>query len=195
MPLSIGDRLGPYEILSPIGAGGMGDVYKARDPRLDRTVALKVSKAEFSERFSREARTVAQLNHPYICTQLDAGPNYLVMELVERCAPQRSSAGGQGAGTIRRINFTWGATSTSPLPIRFIHSSERDRIVAGSRRPVQALELRALVAHGKYESSRICLGRPIECRVLTIVFPVLCRQCFQTVTPKLLFNAILEETT
>src|SRR5580700_10111949 len=83
MPLSAGDRLGPYEIVSPLGAGGMGEVYKARDPRLDRTVALKVSKAEFTERFSREARTVAQLNHPNICTLHDVGPNYLVMEFVE----------------------------------------------------------------------------------------------------------------
>ena len=83
MPLTPGDRLGPYEIVSPIGAGGMGEVYKARDQRLDRLVALKVSKAEFTERFSREARTVAQLNHPYICTLHDVGPNYLVMEFVE----------------------------------------------------------------------------------------------------------------
>jgi serine/threonine protein kinase/Tol biopolymer transport system component len=83
MALSTADRLGPYEILSPIGAGGMGDVYKALDPRLDRIVALKVSKAEFTERFSREARTVAQLNHPYICTLHDVGPNYLVMEFVD----------------------------------------------------------------------------------------------------------------
>jgi Tol biopolymer transport system component/predicted Ser/Thr protein kinase len=83
MPLSRGDRLGPYEIGSPIGAGGMGEVYKARDTRLDRIVALKVSKAEFTERFSREARTVAQLNHPHICTMYDVGPNYLVMEFVD----------------------------------------------------------------------------------------------------------------
>src|SRR5579863_9788455 len=83
MPLSAGDRLGPYEIVSPIGAGGMGEVYKARDQRLDRLVALKVSKAEFTERFSREARMVAQLNHPNICQLYDVGPNYLVMELVD----------------------------------------------------------------------------------------------------------------
>jgi tRNA A-37 threonylcarbamoyl transferase component Bud32 len=83
MPLSPGDRLGPYEIVSPLGAGGMGEVYKARDGRLDRIVALKVSKAEFTERFSREARTVAQLNHPNVCTLHDVGPNYLVMEFVE----------------------------------------------------------------------------------------------------------------
>ena len=83
MPFSTGDRLGPYEILRPIGAGGMGDVYKARDSRLDRMVAIKVSKEQFSERFEREARAVAALNHPNISTLYDVGPNYLVMELVE----------------------------------------------------------------------------------------------------------------
>src|SRR6476646_786862 len=83
MALSAGTRLGPYEILALIGAGGMGEVYKARDTRLDRVVAIKVSKEEFSERFEREARNVAALNHPNICTLHDIGPNYLVMEFVE----------------------------------------------------------------------------------------------------------------
>jgi predicted Ser/Thr protein kinase len=83
MPLSVGDRLGPYEILAPIGAGGMGEVYKARDTRLDRIVAVKVSKEQFSERFEREARAVAALNHPHICTLHDVGPDYLVMEYIE----------------------------------------------------------------------------------------------------------------
>ena len=83
MELKPGAKLGPYEIIEPIGAGGMGEVYKARDSRLDRIVALKVSKAEFTERFSREARTVAQLNHANICTLHDVGPNYLVMEFVD----------------------------------------------------------------------------------------------------------------
>src|SRR5215468_4201437 len=83
MPLAPGTRLGPYEILAPLGAGGMGEVYKARDTRLDRIVALKVSKTEFSERFEREARAVAALNHPHICTLYDVGPNYLVMEYIE----------------------------------------------------------------------------------------------------------------
>src|SRR6185369_2442825 len=82
MPLSAGEKLGPYEILAPIGAGGMGDVYKARDTRLDRIVAIKVSKTEFSERFEREARAVAALNHPNICTLHDVGSNYLVMEYI-----------------------------------------------------------------------------------------------------------------
>src|SRR5437899_6816085 len=83
MPLSVGDRLGPYEIVEPIGAGGMGEVYKARDTRLDRIVAIKVSREQFSERFEREARAVAALNHPHICQLFDVGPNYLVMEFVE----------------------------------------------------------------------------------------------------------------
>src|SRR5271154_6298043 len=83
MLLSVDAKLGPYEIVSLIGAGGMGEVYKAHDPRLDRAVAIKISKADFSERFTREARLVAQLNHPNICTLYDVGPNYLVMEFVE----------------------------------------------------------------------------------------------------------------
>jgi Tol biopolymer transport system component/predicted Ser/Thr protein kinase len=83
MPLSAGDRLGPYEILAPIGAGGMGEVYRARDPRLNRDVAIKVSNAEFSERFVHEARSIAALNHPHICTLYDVGPNYLVMEYID----------------------------------------------------------------------------------------------------------------
>ena len=84
MPLFAGDRLGPYEILGPIGAGGMGEVYRARDPRLNRDVAIKVSNAEFSERFVHEARSIAALNHPHICTLYDVGPNYLVMEYIDR---------------------------------------------------------------------------------------------------------------
>src|SRR6202158_2971252 len=83
MPLSAGAKLGPYEILAPIGAGGMGEVYRARDPRLNRDVAIKVSKTEFGERFEREARAVAALNHPNICQLYDVGPDYLVMEYIE----------------------------------------------------------------------------------------------------------------
>ena len=84
MTVAPGERLGPYEIVAPIGAGGMGEVYRARDTRLGRDVAIKLSKEQFSERFEREARAVAALNHPNICHLYDVGPNYLVMELVER---------------------------------------------------------------------------------------------------------------
>ena len=67
MSLSVGERLGPYETIAPVGAGGMGEVYKARDTRLNRDVAIKVCAAAFSERFQREALAVASLNHPNIC--------------------------------------------------------------------------------------------------------------------------------
>ena len=83
MTLSGGTRLGPYEVLALVGTGGMGEVYKGRDTRLDRTVAIKVSKAQFSERVEREARAIAALNHPHICHLYDVGPNYLVMEFVD----------------------------------------------------------------------------------------------------------------
>jgi eukaryotic-like serine/threonine-protein kinase len=77
MPLPAQTRLGPYEILAPIGAGGMGEVYKARDTRLNREVAIKMSAERFSDRFEREAHAVAALNHPNICTLHDVGPDYL----------------------------------------------------------------------------------------------------------------------
>ena len=83
MPLSAGDKLGPYEIIAPIGAGGMGEVYRAHDPRLGRDVAIKISAQQFSDRFEREARAIAALNHPHICQVYDIGPNYLVMEFIE----------------------------------------------------------------------------------------------------------------
>src|SRR5687767_2043135 len=83
MPLESGTQLGPFEIVAPIGAGGMGEVYRARDTRLGRDVAIKISTVPFSGRVEREARAIAALNHPHICTLHDVGPNYLVMELVE----------------------------------------------------------------------------------------------------------------
>src|SRR6476646_62354 len=103
MTLDAGRRLGPYEIVSPIGEGGMGEVYLARDTRLDRTVALKVLPSQLAgdpqlrERFDREARAISSLSHPNICTLYDvghdAGTDFLVLEylegqtLAERLAP------------------------------------------------------------------------------------------------------------
>ena len=83
MALAPGVRLGPYEILSALGAGGMGEVWKARDTRLNRLVAIKVGLNQFSERFEREARAIAAVNHPHVCSLYDVGPDYLVMEYVE----------------------------------------------------------------------------------------------------------------
>ena len=83
MPLSTGDRLGPYEITGPLGEGGMGQVWKARDTRLNRSVAIKTSHKRFSERFEREAQAIAALNHPNVCSLFDVGPDYLVMEYVD----------------------------------------------------------------------------------------------------------------
>src|ERR1700704_4430690 len=83
MPLSPGEQLGHYKILSMIGKGGMGEVYLATDTRLGRSVAIKVSSREFNDRFEREAHAISTLNHPNICTLHDVGPNYLVMEYIE----------------------------------------------------------------------------------------------------------------
>jgi tetratricopeptide (TPR) repeat protein/predicted Ser/Thr protein kinase len=83
MPLSLGDELGPYTILAPIGAGGMGEVWKARDTRLDRIVAIKQLKGHRPARFEHEARAIAALNHPHICQIYDIGPDYLVMEYID----------------------------------------------------------------------------------------------------------------
>src|SRR5436309_3548219 len=89
MPIGPGTKLGPYEIVAPLGAGGMGEVWRARDTRLERSVAIKILPAEFAQnaqlklRFEREARTISQLNHPNICTLYDVGDGYLVMELLE----------------------------------------------------------------------------------------------------------------
>ena len=81
--LAPGAQLGPYQILSLLGTGGMGQVYKAFDPRLHREIAIKIAAERFSERFDREVRAIATLNHPNICTIHDVGPNYLVTELVD----------------------------------------------------------------------------------------------------------------
>src|SRR6202162_325165 len=93
MTLAAATKLGPYEILSPLGAGGMGEVYKARDTRLERTVAGKVlpshmsASPEVRQRFEREAKTISQLSHPHICALYDVGregeTEYLVMEFLE----------------------------------------------------------------------------------------------------------------
>src|SRR3990167_1866789 len=93
MSLSSGAKLGPYEIVAPLGAGGMGEVYRARDTRLDRAVAIKILPRHLAlshalrQRFEREAKAISQLSHPHICTLFDIGhengTDFLVMELLE----------------------------------------------------------------------------------------------------------------
>jgi eukaryotic-like serine/threonine-protein kinase len=105
MPLPDGTRLGPYQILSAIGAGGMGEVYKARDTRLNRSVAIKVLPSELASdpdrrsRFEREAHAIAALSHPHICVVHDIGrdngTDYLVMELLEGETLARATGTGQ----------------------------------------------------------------------------------------------------
>ena len=122
MPLSSGARLGPYEIQAAIGAGGMGEVYKARDTRLDRTVAIKILPAELSAdpdrraRFEREARAVAALSHPHICTLYDIGTHdgttYLVMEHLRG----RDARRAPDARTVARSRRRWKSRHRLPTP-------------------------------------------------------------------------------
>ena len=140
MALAQGARLGPYEIVSPVGAGGMGEVYKARDTRLDRSVAIKILPAalaadpQFRERFDREARAISQLTHPNICTLYDVGEapgpqppvtshqppesmRFLVMELLEGEALEQRLVKGavpvEHALTIARSSGSWRRRSRS----------------------------------------------------------------------------------
>ena len=109
MPLASGSKLGPYEIVAPLGAGGMGEVYRAQDPRLGRDVAIKVLPASFSgdldrlRRFEQEARAASALNHPNILAVYDIGTHegapYLVTELLEGCHASRPSGGWAFAGS------------------------------------------------------------------------------------------------
>jgi len=111
MPLATGSRLGPYEITVLLGAGGMGEVYSARDTRLDRTVALKIlphhrsDQAEARERFEREARAIAALNHPNICQLYDVGSqdgvNYLVLEYLQGETLAEDAVAGATVKTMR----------------------------------------------------------------------------------------------
>lgn len=129
--LQSGTRLGSYEVISALGAGGMGEVYKARDTRLDRSVAIKILPAEFADnaqfklRFEREAKSISQLNHPHICTLHDdvgedRGISYLVMELVE--GESLADRLERGAMPMREV-FKYGAQIANALDGAQISSS------------------------------------------------------------------------
>ena len=126
MPLEAGRQLGPYEIVSAIGAGGMGEVYKARDTRLDRTVAIKVlpehvaSDPDLKQRFEREAKTISSLNHPHICTLYDVGEyegtTFLVMEYLEGdTLAQRLEKGALPTDRVLKIAAEIDSRTESPV--------------------------------------------------------------------------------
>src|SRR5215831_14526762 len=103
MPLSAGDKLGPFEIVAPRGAGGLGEVWKARDTRLDRIIAIKFLKGRHSARFEQEARAIAALNHPHICQIHDVGPDYLVLEYIEGKPLKGPAAAGEAVRLAAQI--------------------------------------------------------------------------------------------
>lgn len=115
MPLQPGATLGHYQIVESIGRGGMGEVFRARDPRVGREVAIKISGEAFGERFSREAQAIAALNHPNVCTLYDVGPDFLVMELIE----------GPTLAELTRVLFSAGRVSNVMLSFDVASDGQR----------------------------------------------------------------------
>ena len=127
--------LGPYKIEALLGEGGMGQVFRARDTRLDRTVAIKVLK-EWSGRFEKESRAIAALNHPNICTLHDVGPNYLVMELIEGETLAARLKRGQPVASSRPFN------SEPRSPMRWPRPTPRDHSPRPEARERNAHQIR-----------------------------------------------------
>lgn len=163
MTIAAGARLGPYEILSALGAGGMGEVYRARDTRLDRIVAIKVlpdhlaANTELRQRFEREARAVSSLNHPHICTLYDIGHqdglDYLVMELIE----------GESLAD-RLIKGESEASSNNPVERRAQLVRGVEALNRGGRHLVEGVTLREKTHHERIELGKLLryLHHPAE---------------------------------
>ena len=177
MSLETGDTLGPYEIAGVLGKGGMGEVYRARDPRLKRDVAIKVAGAAFTERFQREAEAIAALSHPNICTLFDVGPDYLVMELVE--GPTLGDrAGGRPlpvSEVLRlRVARGWKSPGVRPLVSRWWRSAKgagrnqrraplerrRPRALLPRQRRVERHVVRGREPYGRARHAAFALSRP-----------------------------------
>ncbi|HSN68931.1 MAG TPA: protein kinase [Thermoanaerobaculia bacterium] len=141
MPIAPGSRLGPYEVVAPIGAGGMGEVFKARDTRLERIVAVKILPADFAEnpqlklRFAREAKAISALNHPHICTLYDVGSesgfDFLVMEYLE--GESLADRLGRGALPIEQV-LKYGTQIASAL-----EAAHRQGIVHRDLKPANVM--------------------------------------------------------
>jgi len=171
MPLAPGTRLGAYEISGQIGAGGMGDVYRARDTGLDRIVALKISKAEFTPRFETEARAIAALEHPHICRLYDVcheeGSSFLVMEYVEG-TPLTRPLPLERHRSVRSVRtaVSWSRSAVADLVrrrwkrsglvarqagdfLRRAHSADYGRLVSGRGRFVSVRSTASLVQESR----------------------------------------------
>jgi Tol biopolymer transport system component/predicted Ser/Thr protein kinase len=159
MSVKEGSQVGPYRLLSRLGEGGMGEVWKALDTRLDRTVAIKFPKLQFSERFQREAQSVAALNHPNICTLYDVGPDYLVMEYVEGRPPK----GPQPETEAVRIGLEIAAALDAAHRQGIVHRDLKPANILVTKSGVKLLDfgLAKLYAAGPPAASETTLTTPI----------------------------------
>ena len=214
MSLAIGARLGPYEVLSSLGAGGMGEVWKARDTRLDRIVAIKRLTAQHSNRFELEARAIAALNHPHICQIHDIGPDYLVLEYVEG----KRLEGPLPLDEAVRLAVQIASALEAAHRRRILHCDLKPaNIIVTVERSVKLLDFGlakamiadddltrtmdgAVVGTAAYMSPEQAEGQPLDARsdifsFGTVLYQMLSgRRAFQGTTTLQLLNAVLRDT-
>jgi Tol biopolymer transport system component len=161
--MASGARLGPYQIEHKLGEGGMGEVFRATDTRLGRAVAIKTTRDQFSDRFQREARAIASLNHPNICTLHDVGPNYLVMELVEgETIAQRLKQGPMAVEMVCRYGLQIAAALVEAHSKGIVHRDLKPGNVMIARSGVKVLDF-GLAKSGQDETvtgSHMVIGTP-----------------------------------
>jgi len=158
-----GAQLGPYKIEALIGAGGMGQVYRAIDTRLGRKVAIKICAQQFSGRFEREARAISSLNHPNICTLYDVGPNYLVMELVEgETLAARLQKGRQPMVTVLRYAAEIAGALAAAHAVGIVHRDLKPQNIMIAKSGAKVLDF-GLAKSPQYQAltaSRVVMGTP-----------------------------------
>jgi eukaryotic-like serine/threonine-protein kinase len=159
-----GARLGPYRIESKLGEGGMGQVFRAVDTRLGRSVAIKITHQQFSSRFEREARAISSLNHPNICTLYDVGPNYLVMELVEgETLAARLKQGPMPIATVRHYGGQIAAALAEAHAKGIVHRDLKPGNIMIAKSTVKVLDF-GLAKSGEDQTlttSRMVMGTPV----------------------------------